>query len=268
MYLLANIGATKIKVGLSKNLKKIEKIEIYKTPSQYTDFLNFLKNKFSFFELKLATLGFPGVFDKNNEKLIYAPNLKDFENKKIKSDLEKILKCPVILENDAALEGLGEAYYGKGKNFNLFAYLSLGTGIGGVRIVDKEIDRKFFGFEPGHTLFLIDEKVFEFEKIFSGRAIESIFNKEAEKIKNKKFWNFYSEILGIFLVNVCLFWSPPAIILNGSLLKSLKKKIILKSFKSFMPFNLKLNIYFSDLKEKAGIYGSLIYAKKCLKYKK
>jgi len=265
MHLLVNIGGTKIKIGLSKNLKKIEKIEIYETPESYFYFLDFLKNKFSHINLSSATFGFPGVFERNKEKLKYAPNLKDYENKKIKSDLERILKCPIFLENDCALEGLGEAYFGKGKNFNIFSYLALGTGVGGVRIVNKEIDKKTFGFEPGHILFLIDKKIFEFEEIFSGKALEKIFNKKAEEIKNEKFWKFYSEILSIFLVNAFLFWSPEAIILNGSLIKKIDKKILKRKFVDFLPFKTQVKILFSNLKEKAGLYGALIYAKKSLK---
>ena len=266
MYILVNVGATKTKIGLSKNFEKIDKIEILNTLHNYIDFLKFFKNKFSSLKIKLASFGLPGVFNQSKNKLIYAPNLKDFENKNIKRDLEKILKCQVLLENDSALEGLGEAYFGKGKRFHIFAYITLGTGVGGVKIVNWEIDKKFFGFEPGHTLFLIDKKFFEFENIFSGRAIEKIFNKKPEEIKDKSIWSFYSEVLSAFLVNVSLFWSPEAIILNGSLIQSLNKKILLNSFKKFFPFNLKPKITFSNLKEKAGIYGALIYIKKNLKY--
>ncbi len=250
MYILVNVGATKTKIGLSKNFEKIDKIEILNTLHNYIDFLKFFKNKFSSLKIKLASFGLPGVFNQSKNKLIYAPNLKDFENKNIKRDLEKILKCQVLLENDSALEGLGEAYFGKGKRFHIFAYITLGTGVGGVKIVNWEIDKKFF----------------EFENIFSGRAIEKIFNKKPEEIKDKSIWSFYSEVLSAFLVNVSLFWSPEAIILNGSLIQSLNKKILLNSFKKFFPFNLKPKITFSNLKEKAGIYGALIYIKKNLKY--
>jgi glucokinase len=266
MFLLVNIGATKTKIGLSKNFKRIDKIEIFDTYQDYFDFLKFFKDKFSSLKIKSASFGLPGVLNQNKDKLIYAPNLKDFENKNIKRDLEKILKCRILLENDAALEGLGEAYFGKGKRFNIFGYITLGTGVGGVRIVNREIDKKFFGFEPGHTLFLIEEKFFEFENIFSGKAIEKIFNKKPEEIKDKNIWSFYSEVLSAFLINVSLFWSPEAIILNGSLIQSLNKKILLSSFKKLFPFNLKPKITFSNLKEKAGIYGALIYIKKSLKY--
>jgi len=71
--------------------------------------------------------------------------------------------------------------------------------------------------------------------------------------------------LGAFLVNVSLFWSPQAVILNGSLIKSLNRKTLVNSFKNLSPFKLKTKILFSNLKEKAGICGALIYIKNSLK---
>lgn len=260
MYFLANIGASFVKIGLSQNLNKIEKTEIYPTPYKYQDFLKLIENENKKFNQSFLTacFGFPGVFNQKKEKLIYAPNLKDYQNKNLKRDLKRILKTKIILENDADLEGLGEVYFGSGKNFQNFGYLTLGTGLGGVRIIDKKIDKNLFGFEPGHSYLILQENLFEAEDILSGKGLKNIFGKEAKEIQNKRIWQSFEQILAVFLVNVSLFWSVDKIILNGSLVKSLNIKRVQRYVNKIHPLPIKVDILKSKLKEKAGIYGALV----------
>ena len=122
-YILGDIGGTRIRFGLSKNLKKIDKVWVFETPKNYKEFLNLI-GKFSNEKFRKACFGLAGNFNCKKEKLIYAPNLRDYEGKDLKKDLEKILKCEVILENDACLAGLGEAYFGAGKRYKIFSYIT------------------------------------------------------------------------------------------------------------------------------------------------
>src|SRR6185436_9338463 len=57
------------------------------------------------------------------------------------SELNKLFNCPVYLENDAALCGLGEASVGAGQGSKIMVYLTISTGVGGARIVGGKIDR-------------------------------------------------------------------------------------------------------------------------------
>ena len=259
MNLVIDIGGTTTKFSyfislndLRKNFKKIP------TFFNYKDFLSFIENEFKNLKIKKACVSFAGMIDKEKGKIIKAPNLLNYENKFIKKDLEKILKCKVYLENDATLAGLGESIYGAGKNFKIIAYITLSTGIGGARIVDKKIDENFCGFEPGHSLFLIDFSKIEFEeveKIISGKAIENIFKIKPENIKDKNFWKMVNKIFAGFLVNVALFWSPEIIIIGGSLVKSLdfdQLKINFENLKT-MPFKVKL--VEAKLKYLSSLYG-------------
>ncbi|GIW65935.1 MAG: hypothetical protein KatS3mg094_454 [Candidatus Parcubacteria bacterium] len=182
MYLIGDVGGTKTrltiidKIYINSNqsyryLK--QKTKFFNTPQKYEDFLGLI---FKFLKklrkrIDKVCFGFAGNFDLDKEKLIYSPNLKDYIDRDLKKDLERILhSCQsVVLENDAALAGLGEAYYGAGKNFNVFGYITLGTGVGGVKIIKRElmqtgreqmqtkffIDDNVFGFEPGHSFILI-----------------------------------------------------------------------------------------------------------------
>jgi predicted NBD/HSP70 family sugar kinase len=155
MFLLCDVGGTNTRIALSKNLKDIDEIFVFETKEKYKDFLKVIE-KFKERKIIKSCFGFAGNFDKNREKLIYAPNLKDYEGRNLKKDLEKILKCKVILENDAVLAGLGEAYFGAGKKYKIFSYLTFSSGIGGAKIVNHKVDENVFGFEPGHSLFLLN----------------------------------------------------------------------------------------------------------------
>ena len=79
-----------------------------------------------------------------------------------------------MLENDAALVGLGEATDGAGKGSAILAYVTISTGVNGARIVDGQIDRATYGFEIGEQY--VDDSARTFEELVSGRAIAARFN--------------------------------------------------------------------------------------------
>lgn len=348
MYLLGDIGGTKTRLiwcESEKDLRK-QKLKIFITPQKYREFLELLKDFINSSKTQIdanrintrivankkiekAVFGFAGMLDKKKEKLIYAPNLKDFEGKPLKRDLEKILssnlpeyktnKIPkykpnllgdhsgnsfgnnlsnnIILENDAVLAGLGEGQYGAGKNFDAFGYITLSTGVGGVKIakvkiscpndyrinvpesrpnnksfksnlfvnhsdnnssVNIRVDFNTFGFEPGHSFLLIDNFLFEAEELLGGESIRKILGKKPEEIKDEKFWDYYHQVLSIFLINVSLLWSVDKIILGGSLIKKVSLKRIDFYINKFRPLPLKIQLKKSFLGELAGIYGSLV----------
>lgn len=271
MYLLGDIGGTKTRLIFCQSIKDLEKrnLKIFATPQNYKEFLNLLTNftkEHSQFlkKTRKVVLGFAGMFDNKKEKLIYAPNLKDFENRNLKKDLEKILNAEVILENDAVLAGIGEAKFGAGKSFDVFGYITLSTGVGGAKIVGSQqfvTNINTFGFEPGHSFLLINDFLFEVEELLGGENIKKVFGQRPEEIKSKKFWDQYQKILAIFLINVSIFWSVDKIILGGSLVKKLSLKMIKLYIDKFQPFPLKIQLRKSFLGDLAGIYGSLIKLK-------
>jgi glucokinase len=268
MYFLGDIGGTKTIFALSLNLQKIDKKEFFLTPTTYKDFLHLVKNfkeKNKIKKIKKACLGIAGVLNNQKDKIIYSPNLKFLENQLLKKDLEKILNTQVILENDAILAGIGESQYGAGKKFKIIAYITISTGVGGAKIINQSVDKNFFGFEPGHSYFILDKKPIEFEKIISGRAIEKIYGKKPEEIKNKKIWQKINYLISLFLVNVSLFWSPEIIILGGSIVKALNFKLLNKNFYKLIPFKKKIKIRKCQLKNLSVIYGCLSYLKNKVK---
>jgi glucokinase len=261
MFLLADVGGTKTRIALTKNFKDIDEIFVFETKEKYKDFLKVIE-KFRERKIIKTCFGFAGNFDKKKERLIYAPHLKDYEGRNLKKDLERILKCKVILENDAVLAGLGEAYFGAGKKYKIFSYLTFSSGIGGAKIVNHKVDENVFGFEPGHSLFLlIQEKdktlVFEVEDLIGGKSLEEVFKQKLEEIKDKKFWREITKLYALFLINVSLFWSTEVIIIGGGISERLDFKILNKDFRSFHPLGWRAKILKSKLGDLGGIYGGL-----------
>jgi predicted NBD/HSP70 family sugar kinase len=268
MFLLGDVGGTKTRIALSKNLKDVDEIFVFETKEKYKDFLKIIE-KFGERKIIKTCFGFAGNFDKKKEKLIYTPNLESYKEQNLKRDFERILKCKVILENDAVLAGLGEAYFGAGKNYKAFSYLTFSSGIGGVKIVNYKVDENIFGFEPGHSLFLLSQEkdktlVFEVEDLIGGKSLGNFLNKSIGEIKDKKFLKEVIKLHALFLVNVSLFWSTEVIIIGGGMSKSLDFKVLNKDFQSFHPLEWKVKILRSELGDLGGIYGGLAM----LKYEK
>jgi predicted NBD/HSP70 family sugar kinase len=265
MFLLGDVGGTKTKIALSRNLKDIDEIFVFETKEKYKDFLKVIE-KFKERKIKQTCFGFAGNFDKKKERLIYAPNLKDYEGRNLKKDIERILKCKVILENDAVLAGLGEAHFGAGKNYKIFSYLTFSSGIGGAKIVNYKVDENVLGFEPGHSLFLLNwEKdktlVFEVEDLIGGKSLEEVFKKRLKEIKDKKFWREITKLYVLFLVNASLFWSTEVIIIGGGISRRLDFKVLNKDFRGFHPLGWRVKILRSKLGDLSGIYGGLTMLK-------
>ncbi len=166
-----------------------------------------------------AIIGLPGTLDERRASLLAAPHLKHWIGCEIKADLERELKLPVILENDAALVGLGEAVHGGGKGYGIVAYLTVSTGVGGVRIVDGIIDWNARGFEPGQEIMVI-ESVKTLEDLVSGAAIEKRFGRPPHDITDPALWEELARYLAIGVHNLIIHWSPQVVVIGGSMMKT------------------------------------------------
>ncbi len=118
------------------------------------------KNNLSGNEIKGIGLAFPGIVDVTQNKVVSSnkkfTGAQDFNF--IKWGLDK-WNLPVILENDARAALVGEWQFGVGKGCDNIVMMTLGTGIGGVCLIEgKMLYGKHFqaGVLGGH--FTIDYK--------------------------------------------------------------------------------------------------------------
>lgn len=86
-------------------------------------------------------LGLPGPVDSIKGIVHFLPNIPGWKEVNLKSILQKRLKFPVFLDNDAKLMALAEYRLGYAAKFKNVLCITLGTGVGGGIILDGELYR-------------------------------------------------------------------------------------------------------------------------------
>ena len=85
-----------------------------------------------------------GMVDPEKGEIFYSsPLIPEWTGTKIKDILEEEFHIPCEVENDVNCAGLAESMSGAGKNARICVCLTIGTGIGGCIVINKEI---FHGF--------------------------------------------------------------------------------------------------------------------------
>jgi glucokinase len=142
-------------------------------------------------EVFAVGVGAPGVILVDKGIVVKSPNFPDWNNLPLKAELEKALKIPVYIENDANAAALGEKWRGAGQNIKSMIHLTLGTGVGGGIILDNKIWHGADGMagEIGHMTLIPDGRQCTcgntgcLETYASARGIVQSFREELEKQK-------------------------------------------------------------------------------------
>lgn len=268
MYLVFDIGGTNMRVGLSPDGQTIAQNKIVPTPENFEQGIQILKQVVDILaegaKIEKAAGGIAGPLDKEKTMLTASAHLAGWVQKPLKSELEKVLDCQVYLENDTAIEGLGEATKGAGAGKSIVAYITIGTGVGGVRLVDGRIDKNALGFEPGHQIVVPEGNPCtcggkgHLEAYVSGFYLEKMYNQLGENISDLQIWDTISRYLGIGLTNVTVHWSPDIIILGGSVSQSIPLETVKGYLKRFLTvFPQAPELIKGTLGHDAGLYGAL-----------
>ncbi len=260
MQLLFDIGGTFSRFAVTEN-GTIGTIQKVPTPQDFdiamttfSQVINDLRSNGHFTQAAGCSVG-PLNFDKS--RIINPPNLPKWHNKPLRESLEKISGCPVMIENDADLAGLGEATYGAGKGKSIVVYYTISTGVGGARIVDGQIDKSRFGTEPGHQIIDPNDPKGHLEGLISGTALLTRYGKAGEEIQDPAIWSRVAESLAIGLHNSIVHWSPDIIILGGSVMKSLPLDLVLDHLKSRMHIFTEIPELVLTTLDEPGLYGAL-----------
>lgn len=96
-------------------------------------------------------IGLPGFLDIQQGEILRLTNIP-WERVPVRAVLEEKLGVPVIIDNDANVAALGEAWSGAGSGFRDMICITLGTGVGGGVIVDGRLVHGVSGMagEIGH----------------------------------------------------------------------------------------------------------------------
>jgi len=103
-------------------------------------------------------VGAPGVIRMDKGIVVKSPNFPDWNNLPLRDELEKALRIPVTIENDANAAAIGEQWRGAGRGIDSMILLTLGTGVGGGIILNNNIWQGADGMagEIGHMTLIPD----------------------------------------------------------------------------------------------------------------
>ena len=228
MIALFDIGGTKTRIALSRDETTFEEPVKVDTPQDYTAGIELVTRTIQELArgevIQAAGGGLAGPLNPEHTMLVRSPHLPDWVNKPFVEDLTARLGAPVFVENDSAVVALGEAHHGAGKDDPIMAYITVSTGVGGVRIVHGKIDEGAFGFEPGHQYIDFDHTACpecagtDIEQYISGTATEKRFHIKPYEVESPEVWEQLARWLAVMLNNTIVHWSPHSVVLGGSMI--------------------------------------------------
>ena len=199
MYTIGvDIGGTSVKIGLVRDGTILHRMNFKtETDRSQEDCVAFLCEKISQFILdhdvkkeSLAGIGIcsPGLIDSQNGIVVYASNL-NWKHLPLAEIVERSLRLPCRLINDASAATLTEWLYGAGKGCDQLLMLTLGTGVGSGLIVNGQLaeGNKRQGLQFGHTVIKINGRRCScgrrgcLETYASAKALVSSAREEAKK---------------------------------------------------------------------------------------
>lgn len=158
-------------------------------------------------------IGVPGVV--KNNVAVWCDNL-GWEDFPLAETLEKTLKVPVWLENDANLAGLAETKALE-KQPQTSLYITVSTGIGTGIITDGTINPALSSAEGGHMQLEYDGRLREWEDFASGESIVRTYGKMAKDIHDPRIWRQITDKLSRGLLVLIPTIQPDVIIIGGSI---------------------------------------------------
>lgn len=276
MYVLFDIGGTKTRVAISEDLQTIQAVEKFNTPLTYAEgiqaIIDAIKKLVPAGEIKGAAGGIRGPLNHEKTGIVSEKVLTDWVGRKITNDISSAISAPVFLENDTAIVGLGEVHYGAGKGYNIVAYHTVSTGVGGARYVSGNLDIASVGFEPGHQILDIDRTILgvhvspTLENMVSGTSLEKRRGvKPYEIAQDDAVWDELAKYLAYGLKNTIMYWSPDVIVLGGSMIIG-DPRIFLEPIKKYTTEVLDglvpcPEIVDATLKDEGGLYGAMAILK-------
>ncbi len=250
MYISIDIGGTNVRVAASSTLENIlsftkKEFKLIHNFDQDFSHLTDIIKELAQEKVDAIGVGLPG--DLNREKTTFispSKNLAEWSNKPILKMLTDVFHCRVVLENDAVVAAIGEAYFGSEKKRN-FIYITWGTGIGGA-IVHWEKNKALAVKLDWYRYFQA------WEQDCGGNAINIHLGKSAQLLTEEE-WkeimkNFYKHIM-----EFCKILKPALIIVGGGIAMEQAGRLYntIHSQENELP-----EIKVSSLGEDIGLYGA------------
>ncbi len=271
MYLLFDIGGTKMRFAFSENGISFEEPRIISTPKNFAEAVEVFHNAGRELargrKIRLACGGITRALVSGDHSLIDPLHRKN-EIEAFRQECEKKIGAPVFFENDSAVCGLGEAVYGAGRGNKIVAYMTVSTGVGGARVVNGRIDESSLGFEPGYQILDMPHsfrpqlnREGNLQGFVSGYALEKRFGRKPKEIIDSNIWEELAGELAYGLNNTIVHWSPDIVVLGGSMITgtpAISVPRVATYLKEILHIYHKIpNIKKAELKDLGGLWGAL-----------
>jgi len=225
MYIGIDIGGTKTLVAALDDNGVIAASVKFATPKNYDEFLKELKRvlqaELPFSEFRAGCVAAPGAIDRKRGRFEEGGNLT-WENVPLQHDVEHLVHCPVLIENDANLAGLSEAMLLKDTHAKVL-YITISTGIGTGFIVNQQIDPSMADSEGGQLMLQRGDKIVKWESFASGKAIYERYGQKASEINDEKIWKAVVVDLSIGFVDLLAVTQPDIVVIGGGVGHYLEK---------------------------------------------
>ena len=216
MYVGIDIGGTKTLVAALTNEGVIHESLKFPTPEKYDEFLVELRAnvaKLTTKDFRAGAVAAPGSIDRRRGVFRRGGNLK-WRDVAVQHDVERIVNCPMLLENDANLAGLSEAMLLKDHHAKVL-YITISTGIGTGYIVNQQIDPGMADSEGGQLMIQRGDKLVRWETFASGKAMYEKYQQKASDIEDPKIWQAVVQTWAVGFVDLLAVTEPDIIVLGG-----------------------------------------------------
>jgi predicted NBD/HSP70 family sugar kinase len=276
MFILFYIGGSNTRIGVSHDGETTHAHESFPTPQGFDDAMWVMGETAARMTenapIERAIGGFAGALDRTHTRVVHAPNLPGWDGAMLRDRLAETFSTQIVLENDAALVGLGEAVSGAGKGYNIVAFLTISSGVGGARIVDGTIDRSAYGFEPGQMIIDLDRSImskavgFRAEGLLAGSAVSREYGMRPFEVHDPRLWEKLAAYCAVLVHNTIVMWSPDVVVLGGPMVTG-SPAIDISRVKAHVDELLEIfpeapPIVQASISQVGGLYGALALPKR------
>ena len=291
-----DIGGTKVAVGMvDDNGKVLSRVEAPSDPHDYAGSIQWIARSLRETARKASAeitgigIGSTGPVEPIKGEFGEVDFLPGWRGKNPVKDLGEIFNVRVALENDGDAAALAEAGWGAGRNRRRLIYVTVGTGIGGGIILDGELYRGVDGAHPevGHQVLDPAGPLCScgfrgcWESLAAGPAMAAWFRDHASAVSERgdgitakqvcewaqqgaplarKAVEHEAYYLGLGLANLINLFTPDAIVLSGSVMKSAALfldgiRAVIRSGCRFVPAE-KTELMLASLGEDTNLIGA------------
>ncbi len=217
MYVGVDVGGTKTLVAVFDGHGEIVEQAKFPTPKNYEHWLLELRHVLAHFEnreFKAGGVGLPGQIDRRHGRGLRFGNLP-WRNVNVQHDLEHILDCPVVIENDAKMAGFSEALL-VGESHSKVLYVTISTGVGIALIADHAIDTNLADLGGAARYIEHRGKRTSWDDFISGRAIVERWGKRVTDIDDRATWQKIVRDMSKIFIELIVETEPDVIVIGGS----------------------------------------------------